>query len=79
MGITDRPRTVRGTLAETVKRRDGDRLEFRPVKLEGNRIIPLSYHGSSHLSALSRAEGLIRVEIGTIRIEEGRELDARLL
>jgi molybdopterin molybdotransferase len=79
MGIAGRPRTTRGSLAETVKRRDGERLEYRPVRLEGTRIIPLSYHGSSHLSALREAEGLIRVEIGTTRIEEGSELDARLL
>jgi molybdopterin molybdotransferase len=79
MGIAVGPRTIRGSLAETVKRRNGERLEFRPVRLEGTRIIPLSYHGSSHLSALCEAEGLVRVEIGTTRVEEGSELDVRLL
>jgi molybdopterin molybdotransferase len=79
MGLAHQPRLVSGILTETVKRRDGARLEYRPVRLEGRRIIPLSYHGSSHLSALREAEGLIRIEIGTTRIEEGRELDARLL
>jgi molybdopterin molybdotransferase len=79
MGIAARCRTVSGTLAETVKRRDGERMEFRPVRLEGRRIVALSYHGSSHLSALREAEGLIRIEIGTTRIEEGTELNVRLL
>ena len=79
MGIAARPRTIRGYLAEAVQRRDGERLEFRPVRLEGTRIVPLSYHGSSHLSALREAEGLIRIEIGTTRIEEGTELNVRLL
>lgn len=79
MGIASRPRMAGGALAETIKRRDAERLEFRPVRLEGRRIIPLSYHGSSHLSALREAEGLIRIEIGTTRIEEGSELHVRLL
>jgi molybdopterin molybdotransferase len=79
MGIRSRPRVFSGALAETIKRRDAERLEFRPVRLEGRRIVPLSYHGSSHLSALREAEGLIRIEIGTTRIEEGSELHVRLL
>jgi molybdopterin molybdotransferase len=79
MGIASTPRMARGTLDQAVKRRDAERLEYRPVRLEGRRIVPLSYHGSSHLSALREAEGLIRVEIGTTRLEEGSELDVRLL
>jgi molybdopterin molybdotransferase len=79
MGITNKPRVASGTLAKTIKRRDAGRLEYRPVKLEGKRVVPLSYHGSSHLSALREAQGLIRIEIGTSRIEEGSELDVRLL
>ncbi|MEE8590943.1 MAG: molybdopterin molybdotransferase MoeA [Spirochaetia bacterium] len=79
MGLSYRPRVVTGVLAESLSRRDGERLEYRPVRLEGSRIHPLSYHGSSHLSALREAEGLIRIERGTTRIEQGSELDVRLL
>jgi len=79
MGIAGKPRMVSGTLAQTIKRRDAERVEYRPVRLEAKRIVPLSYHGSSHLSALREAEGLIRIEIGSTRIEEGSELNVRLL
>ena len=79
MGLSYRPRVLTGVLAEALSRRDAARLEYRPVRLEGNRIHPLSYHGSSHLSALREAEGLIRIERGTTRIEQGSELDVRLL
>jgi molybdopterin molybdotransferase len=79
MGISRIPRRIPGILCETIKRRDAERLEYRPVRLEGRRIVPLSYHGSSHLSALREAQGLIRIEIGANRIEEGSELDVRLL
>ena len=79
MGISSRLRVASGVLTEAIKRRDAQRLEYRPVRLEGNSIVPLSYHGSSHLSALREAEGLIRIEIGTTRIEKGSELNVRLL
>jgi molybdopterin molybdotransferase len=79
MGISYPERRIRGTLARGIKRREASRLEYRPVRLEGGLVVPLEYHGSSHLSALREAEGLIRIEIGTGRIEEGSELDVRLL
>jgi molybdopterin molybdotransferase len=79
MGCSYRPRMVSGILAASIRRRDAERLEYRPVRLEGKRIVPLAYHGSSHLSALREAQGLIRIEIGTNRIQEGSELDVRLL
>ncbi len=79
MGLEHSPRTVRAVLAETVRRRDSERLEYRPVRLEGNRILPLDYHGSSHLSALRQAEGLIRVERGVSELMEGTQIDIRLL
>jgi len=79
MGLSYRPRVLTGVMAEPLNRRDGKRLEYRPVKLEGKRIHPLDYHGSSHLSALREAEGLVRIERGTTRIEQGSELDVRLL
>ncbi len=79
MGLEYSPRTVRAALAETVRRRDSERLEYRPVRLEGNRVLPLDYHGSSHLSALRQAEGLIRIERGVSELTEGMEIDVRLL
>jgi molybdopterin molybdotransferase len=79
MGLTYRPRQVRATLGQALRRRDNDRLEYRPVRLEGERVMLLDYHGSSHLNALSGAEGLIRVERGVSQLEEGVSVDVRLL
>lgn len=79
MGIPCRPRTVRGTLAEAIRRKEAERLEYRPVRLEASRVYPLAYHGSSHLSALRQAEGLIRIEIGVTALQEGSPVDVRLL
>jgi molybdopterin molybdotransferase len=78
-GLQYRPRTARARLAETVQRRDAERLELRPIRLEGGEVRPLAYHGSAHLNALSEAQGLLRLDIGVRRIDEGCWVDVRLL
>lgn len=73
----------RGRLTAAVKRRDVDRAEFLPAALEyhpdGPRVRPIRYGGSSHLNALAEADALIFVPAGTGRLEEGGNVDARLL
>ena len=64
-----------GTLRSAIKRKDNERVEFRPVKAskENNSIVidPITYHGSSHMNALEDADGIIRIEAGRSTIEEG--------
>jgi molybdopterin molybdotransferase len=79
MGIDHRPRQVRLPLGQPLRRRDTERLEYRPVHLEAGRVLPTEYHGSSHLNALAGAEGLIRIERGVAQLEEGTLVDVRLL
>ena len=79
LGLRYAPRTVRARLAETCKRRDAERVELRPVRLERGEAHPLKYHGSAHLNALSGADGLLRLEAGVSRLEEGSWTDVRLL
>jgi molybdopterin molybdotransferase len=79
LGLHYRPRQVAARLAQAVKRRDAERVEYRPVRLEGGAAHPLSYHGSSHLNALSDADALLRLDAGVQRIEEGTLVNVRLL
>jgi molybdopterin molybdotransferase len=79
LGLRYRPRLVEARLAEAVKRRDAERVEYCPVRLEGGAVHPLSYHGSSHLNALSDADALLRLDAGVQRIEEGTSVNVRLL
>jgi molybdopterin molybdotransferase len=79
LGLRYAPPVVRARLAGTVKRRDTERVELLPVRLEGGEARPLDYHGSSHLNALSAANALLRLEIGVDRLEEGSWADVRLL
>ncbi|MBT3271565.1 MAG: molybdopterin molybdotransferase MoeA [Spirochaetales bacterium] len=77
MGITEEPILFAGNLAEEIRRRDLSRVEFRPVLLKSDQVIPVTYHGSSHLQALSTANGLLRIEKGIDRLAEGSRVDVR--
>jgi len=79
LGLRYAPRSVRARLAESFQRRDAERVELRPVRLERGEAHPLKYHGSAHLNALSGADGLLRLEAGVSRLEEGSWTDVRLL
>jgi molybdopterin molybdotransferase len=78
-GLRYAPRTVRARLAEGFERRDAERVELRPVRLEGGEVRALEFHGSAHLDALSGADALLRLEQGVSRLEEGSWTDVRLL
>jgi len=79
LGLRYAPRTVRARLAESFQRRDAERVELRPVRLERGEVRALEFHGSAHLNALSGADGLLRLEAGVSRLEEGSWTDVRLL
>jgi len=85
MGLAYEPRLVAATLAQDLVRRECDRVEYFPMRLDreadrvGERALPLAYRGSSMLSILAEADCLVRVEIGTSVIKEGSLVLARLL
>jgi molybdopterin molybdotransferase len=84
MGLERRARIVRVRLAASVSRRESDRVEFLPARLETGAdgdlaVRMLDYKGSSMLSVLSEADCLLRMEKGQTILEEGRMVDARLV
>jgi len=91
-GVSYRPGVVQGTLETEIRRRDTERMEFRPVRISGgpvdahgieavNRrtIIPVHYMGSAHLNALVETDGLVVMEPGRERVEKGTLVDVRLI
>ena len=91
-GLTYRLPVMQGRLASEIRRRDTERMEFRPVKLTGTEvdvhgveavavrtIEPVRYMGSAHLNALVEADGIVVLEPGLDRIEEGVLIDVRLI
>ncbi len=79
MNCVEPPLETVGRLAAQVSRRKTERTEFRPVHCCGDRVEPVEYHGSAHLLALPRANGLIRIERGVARLDAGSEVRVRLL
>ncbi|MGA2547789.1 MAG: molybdopterin molybdotransferase MoeA [Rectinemataceae bacterium] len=84
VGLDWHPRFVGARLASTLERRETDRLEFLPARLESGTdglpaLRPLSYKGSSMLSALADADCLVSMEIGVGRLETGSVVNARLV
>jgi len=85
VGLRYAPRLVAAVLAEPLARKGTDRVEFLPACLETPQpgepglVRPLEYRGSSMLSVLSRADCLLRMELGESRVEKGRTVLARLL
>jgi len=79
MGIIYTPPCARGTLAETIKRKSAERVEFLPVRIESGIVRRLPYHGSSNLDALAEANALLRIEQNVYECPEGMETDVRLI
>jgi molybdopterin molybdotransferase len=79
MGCPWDPPRLTGRLGREVRRRTTERDEFLPVRMENGEVIPLSYHGSAHLNALSDAHGLIMVPKGVAAVLRGEAVDVRPL
>ncbi|MBG0859653.1 MAG: hypothetical protein IQL11_09135 [Bacteroidales bacterium] len=55
-----------------------DRLSCIPVSITGDgMVLPVEFHGSAHISAVSAADGIIFMPIGIRTIEKGRIVDVR--
>jgi len=79
-----RPPVMQARLGSEFRRRDTERMEFRPVKITGFSddaygVEPVRYMGSAHLNALVETDGLVVLEPGLERIEKGALADVRLI
>ena len=77
MGIDWTPPAIRGVVAETISRRQTERVEFLPVRVRQGRVTAVNFQGSSHQNALAEADGLIRIEKGVAEVATGTEIDVR--
>ncbi|MBN1675849.1 MAG: molybdopterin molybdotransferase MoeA [Kiritimatiellae bacterium] len=77
MGHDYRPMTVRLPLAEPVRRKKTERASWIPVVVRDSRVSPVGYHGSAHVHALCRADGLICIPLGVAELPEGSPVDVR--
>jgi molybdopterin molybdotransferase len=78
-GLVGKWGTVPVTLGVDLTPSDPERTEFIPVSLADGVARPVRYGGSSHLSALSSADALLEVPVGTTAITEGSRVHVRPL
>lgn len=76
-GLEPAWRTVPVLAGETLPAGDAERVKFIPVSLHCGAARPVRYGGSSHLSALSDADGLVEIPVGAPPIAEGSPIDVR--
>ncbi len=71
---------VTAKLAETIKRIKSERLSFIPVVVNNNGEINLiKYHGSAHIHALTKANGILSIPVGVNEIKAGENVQALLI
>ncbi len=65
-------------LGERVSRKNADREYFFPVSIsEETLAMPLEFHGSAHINALTMAYGIASVPVGKTQLEKGEPVHVR--
>ena len=78
MGHTLKPFVCELPMKEIFKRRSAERLGFIPVEITSEREVALvDYHGSAHITSLSKANGIIGIPAGKTRLEKGEIVSVR--
>ena len=80
MGHEYSPVNLKLPLAETITRKDTERLGWFPVKITNDgRVKSIDYHGSAHINSLSDADGLISIDVSIAEIPEDSLVHVRLI
>jgi molybdopterin molybdotransferase len=78
MGLNEYVKVFKMQLAKEINRKRNNRLAWVPVKINSdNKVEPVEYHGSAHISSLSVADGITSIPIGINIIEKGSIVDVR--
>jgi molybdopterin molybdotransferase len=78
MGRTNSISEIKLPLGIDYNRRNADRMAWIPSKIntEGE-LIPVEYHGSAHVNALSDADFIFSIDIGIEKLSKGEKVHAR--
>jgi molybdopterin molybdotransferase len=80
MGHHYQPRTFRFALGVDIRQEFSDRLNFIPANINSeSEVVPVEFHGSAHIHALSGATHLLEVPAGTKNLKKGEAVNVRPL
>lgn len=78
MNYTWKPISITLPMKESFTRKYAERMLWMPVFItDDNKVSPVEYHGSAHISALPHANGIMSLPIGKKTIEKGELTDVR--
>ncbi len=78
MGFNYTPSIIKGIMNKDFKRKRTVRTAYIPVRFnKESKVDPVEYHGSAHLTALSTANGLLKVPRGVQQILKGSTVYVR--
>jgi molybdopterin molybdotransferase len=79
MGCREEAAILHLPLGKAFKRKNAERKSLIPVRIENGNAFPVEYHGSAHINAYSRSQGILILEIGKTELKEGEIADVRSL
>lgn len=80
MGSFDQRVQVPGKLKGSMKRKKTDRMDYIPVYLDADGVVNrIEYHGSAHIHAYVKANGIIALPVGVLEMEAGSEVVVTLI
>ncbi len=78
MGHAYEPRLISAKLDQPIRRRKTTRRSNVPVVFtDQGTVRPVEYHGSAHINAMTQAQGLVAVPIGTKELSKGSTVHVR--
>jgi molybdopterin molybdotransferase len=78
MGYNFEATNISLKMGEDYSRKNKKRMSWIPISInENSDIIPLKYHGSAHINALTYADGLINVPVGKTSLKKGDFVNVR--
>jgi len=87
VGRKTKEKFARMKLSKDFQRRDAKREQYYPVKIikQGNRdiqsqvfsVLPLEFHGSAHMQALTQADGVMLIKRGIKKLKKGTIVNVR--
>jgi molybdopterin molybdotransferase len=77
MGYCWKPVEYRLPMAINYERRSDDRLGLVPVFIRDMEVVPVDFHGSAHIAALSYSDGIIRMKPGIKSLTKGEIVNVR--
>ncbi|MCX6248370.1 MAG: molybdopterin molybdotransferase MoeA [Bacteroidetes bacterium] len=79
MGYENGPEILHLPLGTDFRRNKSTRKSLIPVRIENGMVFPVEYHGSAHINAFTRANGILTIEIGRTEMLKGEIADVRSL